>query len=436
MKNFRSHLLAALCAVTASCSSSLFTDYPDDAWFGLDAFDHGEFQASAEEFQRLNGTLEGNEFLAHAEAGMALHVGGDLEGATQAWLRAVETLDGYGDRPTISGRSLGEGAASLLLNDKTMPYDGEGFEAVLLHGFLAWDYLRLGLLDDALVEAKRGYEFEAFEEERFGTSYGMNRFARFVAALSQEIAGQYQDARIDLERLLEEVPGHESVNYSMARVRDLIARDPEALQQSTLVVVYERGRMPCKTSFELDYSTHRSIGRISVPGFGRAAWSPSHLSVQVGDRVVGSTETLEDIEAVAGRNLEDRITWTLAKSIGRSAMKTILVDKAAEKAEEDHGEWAGVLVGLSGSLLNMWSEQADLRSWLTLPRQIQVLRVPIDSGRRRILLHGDGSTGGFDLGIHSFEPGRPVLIGVRAIGNRLYTTPASTTGGTSEHEQP
>ena len=142
----------SLLGLCVSCSSSLFTDYPDDAWIGLDAFEHGEFYAAADEFLLLDGTLGGNEFLSHAEAGMAYHVGGNLKAATDEWLKAVAVLDGYGDRPTISGRSLTEGALSMLVNDKTMPYDGEGFEAVLLHAFLAWDFLRMGSLDDAMVE--------------------------------------------------------------------------------------------------------------------------------------------------------------------------------------------------------------------------------------------------------------------------------------------
>ena len=178
-------LSITLLGLGASCSSSIFTDYPEDAWFGLDAFEHGQFVSAADEFQQLNGTLESNEFLAYAESGMAYHVSGNLEAATNEWMKAVKVLDDYGDRPTISGRGLSEGALSMMLNDKATPYDGEGFEAVLLHGFLAWDFLRLNKLDDALVEVKRGYEFELFEEERFGTTYGMNRFARFVAALAK-----------------------------------------------------------------------------------------------------------------------------------------------------------------------------------------------------------------------------------------------------------
>ncbi|MDP7061409.1 MAG: hypothetical protein QF489_00560 [Planctomycetota bacterium] len=408
----------------ASCSSSVFTDYPEDAWFALDAFEHGEFQSAAQEFQLLNGTLDSNEFLAYAESGMAYHVGGDLEAATNEWLKAVRVLDDFGDRPTISGRSLSEGALSMLINDKTIPYDGEGFEAVLLHGFLAWDFLRLNKLDDALVEVKRGYEFELFEEERFGTTYGMNRFARFVAALAQDIDGQYDDARIDLESLAKEIPDHPTVQYSLARIERLQSRERAAEREvAEIVVVFERGRMPQKVAHELRYSTNRSIGKFSVPDFGMPAFAAASVSVKVGDRGLGTTTLIEDVLAVGKSNLNDRIGWATTKSVARSVAKTVIVDEVSEAAKEKHGKWAGILVGITGTLLNEYTERADLRSWLTLPTEIQVLRAAVTAGKHRVILTSGSAGQKLDLGIHSFQAGKPVLIGVREIGGRLYAEP-------------
>jgi hypothetical protein len=417
-------LSIALLGLCMSCSSSLFSDYPDDAWIGMDAFEHGEFSAAADEFLLLKGTMDGNEFLAYAEAGMAHHVGGNLEAATEEWLKAVAVLDDYGDRPTISGRSLTEGALSMLINDKTMPYDGEGFEAVLLHGFLAWDFLRLGSLDGAMVEVKRGYEFEQFEEERYGTTYGMNRFARFVAVLAQELDGQFDNARIDLESLAEELPDHPAVQYSQARLAKLTsAQRSEEAALAEIVIVYERGRMPQKVAHEIQYSTKRSIGKISVPGFGMQAFAHASVSAKVGDLDIGNTVTLEDVLTVGTTNLEDRIGWATAKAIARSVAKTVVVDKAAKVAEEKKGDWAGILVGIGGSLWNNFSERADLRSWLTLPTEIQVLRAAIPRGEHRVIISSSKGGHQLDLGILSFEPGKPVLIGVRAVGGRLYADP-------------
>ena len=45
---------------------------------------------------------------------------------------------------------------SALVNEKALPYDGEDFEVALLHGLMAWDFLRQGDLNGTMVEVARG----------------------------------------------------------------------------------------------------------------------------------------------------------------------------------------------------------------------------------------------------------------------------------------
>jgi len=418
-------LLAALALASASCAS-YFQDYPDTAWPGLDSMDHGDFQNAAEFFSSIDGTMGSDAFLGHAEAGMAWHVAGQLQRASEEWLAAAEILDGFGDRPTISGRSMSEGALSMFINDKTIPYDGEGFEAALLHGFLAWDFLRMGNLDGAMVEVQRGYDIERFEEERYGTTYGMNRFARFVAALAQEFDGRTDEAEIDLVRLEEDAGEHPAVQFSLARVRG-------GARPATLVVVFERDRMAEKIEHSMVFYTRRSMGQLAVPSFDDSIGDPGALRVLLSGTDAGVTRTLENVEEVARKNLDDRIAWVTAKAMARAAVKTVIVDQTAEAVANEHGDWAGLLVGLLGSAVNVMSESADLRSWLTLPREIQVLRIPVEPGLHPLRLELTGHSGATgrgqpwaDLGVVEFVAGGTVLVGARSLGSALYAAPPRT----------
>lgn len=418
-------LIAMFALAGASCSS-FYEDYPDTAWPGLDSMDHGDFQQAAEYFSGIEGTMGSDVFLGHAEAGMAWHVAGQLKRATEEWLAAAEILDGFGDRPTVSGRSMSEGALSMFINDKTIPYDGEGFEAALLHGFLAWDFLRMGDLDGAMVEVQRGYDIERFEEERYGTTYGMNRFARFVAALAQEFDGRPDEAEIDLVRLEEDAGTHPAVQYSLERVRG-------GARPATLVVVFERDRMAEKVERSMVFYTRRSMGQLAVPSFDESHGDPGALRVLLSGSDAGTTSTLEDVEEVARKNLEDRIAWITAKAMARAAIKTVIVDQAAEAVANEHGDWAGLLVGLLGSAVNIASESADLRSWLTLPREIQVLRIPVEPGLHPLRLELTSFPVGMgrgqpwaDLGVVEFVAGGTVLVGARSLGSALYTAPPRT----------
>lgn len=439
--------LLALPALVAGCSV-LAEDYPEANTVALRAFERGDFDLAAEEFAARHGALDSDEFLSLAEQGMAWHVAGELDKAIQAWLQAARVLQEYRDRPTVSGRSLTEGALSAVLNDKTLPYDGEGFEVVLLHAFLAWDYLRLGKFDDAWVEVQRGYLAQKREEERYQTTYGMNRFARFLAALVHELDGRPDEAEIDLVALAKEVPEHPSVEYSLARVRRLQGPDArEERRKAEAVVVYEQGRMPAKKPREVAYNVTGTPGRVSIPEFGPVEPGPDAVLLLVDGRPAGRTVVLEDVAAVARQNLKDRLTWLAAKSLGRSAARTLAIEALAHEAEESHGEGAGVAVRLAAGLASFFLERADLRSWLTLPARIQVLRTPVPPGPHRVgvrLLQEGATVAEADLGLREAVPGRPLYVAVRSVGRRLHATlhggrpvaPAPAAGATLPQEQP
>lgn len=399
-------------------------DYAESNQRALGAFDRGNFSLAARQFKTEHGTLESNEWLGLVEEGMAWHVGGELQRAVRTWLRAVEVYQGFEDRPTISGRSATEGALSFVLNDKTIPYDGEGFEIVLLHAFLAWDYLCLGRLDDAWVEVNLAYDLQAGEEERFQADYGMNRFARFVAAIVQEMDGDLSNAENDLRSLRKEAANNEAVNYSLQRVRALQQGDAEEREMGQLVVLFERGRMPAKEASEQHFGGIRSFSRISVPTYSnRSRNAQDHLNVLLDGQSQGRTQSLERVLHVARQNLEDRVDWLAAKSGIRSIGKTVAVEVLAEEMADEHGEAAGIATGILGGFLNTFTERADLRSWLTLPEDIQVLRIAVPPGEHEIVLQlvqRDGGGPPIDLGTHLFAPGKPVFVTARSLDHRLF----------------
>ncbi len=388
---------------------------------GVRAWEQGRFDAAAQQFGRIHELDEDDAFLSYAEAGMVWHVASQPERAVQAWLLADSKLRSFEDRPTISGRTITEGIESMVLNDKAIPYDGEDFEVALLHGMMAWDYLRMGNLDDAMVEVLRGYFIEQTAEERYDTQYGMNRFARFVAALVQEVDANFDEAELDLAILAEDIPNHPAVEYSLGRVQRLQSTEGKAERElAQLVVVHEVSRMPRKIAVEHSYHTGRSSGKISVPKFGFPPPARMGIHVSLDQQDVGRTQMLENVLHVARRNLDDRMAWTLAKSVGRAAAKTILIDKAAKEVKKERGDGMGFLVSVVGSLLHFATERADLRSWITLPQSIEVLRVPVEAGEHHIGLQIPGGEY-VDLGNHSFRPGKPVLITVRTLKQRVYT---------------
>ena len=397
--------------------------------FGLDAFEMGAFADAADEFQLLAREYEKDAFLGHAEAGMAWHVQGDLKKSTVAWLRASTVLETYKDRPTISGRTATEGATSIILNDKSLFYDGEDYEVSLLHAFLAWDFLRLGKQDDALVEIRQGYQIQDDAETRYEATYGMNRFAHFLAAVIQETLGNLDDARIDLEHLSKKIPDHPFVKKAQARNAALLQGNTEEAGKSEIFLVFERGRVAEKVAKDFFYETKQSVGRLSLPAFGSPPSAAHALELRIDGEPVGKTIPLERVFKVAKANLKDRMGWITAKTIGRSAAKTLFVDKAAKHIEKkENGEGLSNLIRILGSIVVLATERADLRSWMTLPLSIDILRLHLPPGKYSATLHLVGAPSGrknnpsVDLGIIQCKAGAPVWMSARSLGPRLFAT--------------
>ncbi len=418
---------AALALVAASCSSTVFTSWPQESFAARDALDHGEFDWAAEEFQNLHGDLASNELLALVEEGMAWHLAGAPELACEAWIEAERALDGFADRPTISGRTLTEGALSMAVNDATLPYDGEGFEIALLHGFMAYDYLRQGNLDDAMVEVKRGYAIQRREEERYETKYGMSHFARFIASIAQGKDGRWDEAEMDLKKIAAAQPDNHAIKHFLEHAQKMqTAESVEAKKKVEVYLIFERGRMPEKREETVRYQLESGFGTFALPLLSEAPHGgPRKVGLIVDGKGKARTFLLQEVMRLGQRNLEDRLEWMIVKGLARSVIKSIAIEAVAEAVRKEQGETAGLLAGIATSFLLGETERTDCRSWTSLPQEIYIARVMVEPGQHHFAVR-DNKGNELNLGSYACKPGEPVLLGVRTIGKNMYSlTPTS-----------
>ncbi|MCX7715960.1 MAG: hypothetical protein N2Z73_00920 [Endomicrobia bacterium] len=97
-----------------------------------------------------------------------------------------------------------------------------------------------------------------------------------------------------------------------------------------------------------------------------------------------NTYTVEDIETIAIKNLEDRISLVKAKTIARAAVKYALSRAVSQKLTENSDELSKWLVKKVFQTAATATEQADKRSWRTLPKEINFATAELKPGRYRI----------------------------------------------------
>jgi hypothetical protein len=129
----------------------------------------------------------------------------------------------------------------------------------------------------------------------------------------------------------------------------------------------------------------------------------------VNGAVAATLELGHPTGAIAVKNLQNRIGRIRAKAVARAVTKYI-ANRALQKRAEKEGGAAQLFAYVAGNVATAVSEQADLRSWQTLPDRILVGRVLLPPGRHRIavqyLSSGGGVAGTRELGEVEVVAGR------------------------------
>lgn len=458
---FSGTVLLLVTVLLHGCSA--FTSYRDRIEGPLQKFESGDFEGAYEGLEKR--ARKGTARLAYLlEAATVLHTEGDLKESTRIFSASEDLIRSYEERAVISVTETAAKGASLVLNEKTIPYEGEPFEKVLVHSYKALNYLFLGQTEEARVEIRRSFarqqenrrrherEIAALEEEardrqiqiagllrEAHAQYDESRirsgpvlnpyedpFAYYLSALVYESNGEYNDAYIDLKRAQELRPGVPCVENDLLRMAKLAglkdayrewserlgrpARFSNPQAEGEILVFLQAGMGPRKEEVRLVLPVPEAgLVSVALPRYARVQSRFDKAALYDSDgRLLGETAVLTDIETLAIRNLEDRMPVLVLKQVLRAAAKGVLAATAADQG--------GAGAALAVNLFNLVTEQADLRCWTTLPRNFQVARIPLSGGSRRLTFAFlDGS--GRRLVEQSLEadmaPGSRVYLNVR-----------------------
>lgn len=345
--------------------------------------------------------------------------------------RAITQVRDYEARALVSATEVGAGAGSVVINDKALEYQGEGFEKVLMHSCKARNYLMLGDVEAARVEIrnanmrqdeerKKNEEAIAKAKEENENTYSsaidtqfsgaqaalsridnvyQNPFATYLSGVVYELNGEPGDAFIDYKKAYEMVP-NPLVAADLARLATKLKREDEI---AGLGVSPSAGdaREPGNTLIFVDngFAPERVEVKVPLPGPGTVLTAavpmtqpvPSNLAeaevVGPQGETLGQTQMLVDVEAMSVRNLKDQYPAILTRQAVRLAAKAA----AGMVAEQQLGAGAILLT----SAFNAVTEQADLRGWYALPRSIHVARVKLPADQQEVtlrLLDANGQT--------------------------------------------
>jgi hypothetical protein len=393
--------------------------------------------------------------------GMVLRMKRDFTASNESLEAAKQEME------RLYAASVSENALSIVVNDTTVSYAGDDYEQVLVHLYMALNYLELGERYEARVEA---LQVDAKLHE-IGENIPANKFtedalSRYLTGMIYEELGEWSDAmiayrkayeaykkyqenfsvpmpamlKLDLVRLAQ----REGLTDELAQYRKEFDIAPEkntapenkkkkrkavkteAIKtepEGELVFILNNGLAPIKREevigtwapppsvvVEASKRPRRGLPPRSVPrAFSESTAPPILVNVALPyyesrpNRIASArisvsgkqanTQMMEDIDAIARASLKSRMPAITARAVARAISKGVIqesVDRAGQQRDD-------AAVKLIGSLLvrvaAVATERADTRSWLTLPANVQLARLPLPPGSYDVtveLLGNDG----------------------------------------------
>ncbi len=403
--------LGVLVFLLVSCTGMKTSFYPKvekNLWSGNYSQASSTLKKSKKAFGKKNAVL------FHLEAGLLDHYAGNFKQSNKHLLTAEKEMQ------RLYTKSITTSLASMITNDNELLYEGENFEKVMVNLFLSLNFLQMGDLESALVEARKvDVKLNEFSREYQGKNvYKEDAFVRYLMGTLYEAEGELNDAYISYIKAYKafelyekqfNTPLPESLKQNLIRLAGKLGFDDEKeefeeefnlkLSESgqksngSLVVIIYSGKGPIKkeikikpTIYDKDAVPHTFA--IAVPTFKAREKQNRNYQVRLNSPMnsqLRRAERFQDITKIAEKDLQDRIDLIYLKAGGRAVLKFLAIE-AAKKEMKGDSKVANFFVGSLLDATYTASEKADVRTWRSLPDEIQVSRLEAPPGKYHLKL--------------------------------------------------
>lgn len=368
--------------------------------------------------------------MENMNVGLLRRLENDFVGSNKAFEIAKQKID------ALYTSSITEYAGATLINDENISFQGDRFEQILIHLYMASNYLQLNQLDSARVELLQSQT----KMDEWGEPKDEIPFMRYFSGMLFEMMGEEDSAAVSYRKAVDaykntyekhglSVPMQ--LKYDLLRVLanmrlwDEVERYKKQLglmdykvvrqkNQSALVVVLGNGMVGQREqrvfqtwSPELKYNI-----RVAVPDYIRPPAYLNKARIRIGEQTY-MMQTVSNLDGLARASLNENMPIITARAIARAVMK--------KKTEREVGDKTGSFGQVAAMLANFGSEIADTRSWNTLPQEFELARISLPAGEYNVAIELFNSAGYIVDVIYEnvkIEPAAVTFI------NKHWTSPA------------
>ncbi|MEI8011405.1 MAG: hypothetical protein WCI27_02835 [Candidatus Omnitrophota bacterium] len=386
----------------------------------------------------------GNDVLFQLDRALILQMAGRYKESILAFEKAKQRTE------ELYTRSILNELSTWAVNDARAPYRPSAYERAFMNVFQSFNYILTEAPAEALVEARdldAKFPLGGKGDLRKTRGFEDNGFARFVSGILYEAAGEtgsgdaliaYKQAlelydayyagqyvpRVLQESLLRLAAASGDTDLAAYRSRFSGARADSASGKAVVYLLESAGFSPVKESGSIPIPVQMDlVAQVAFPFFVKqeyAARSSRLVFVRAGGVAWNIPSELGvDIEDLALRDMEARKAAVIAKALLRPAFKYMIEANQKDVIEKRSGSLAAGIFGILSSVYNIYTEQADVRSWQSLPAQVRVARALVEPGHYRVRVDGLDRSGtvvsSSDKGERDFVAGKIYFIVTRTL---------------------
>jgi hypothetical protein len=324
---------------------------------------------------------------------------------------------------SLNAISVTEQAASVSVNDSMKAYEGLPNEQLIVYSFEALNYLQMGDIDNAAVEARQfDIKQRLIAEKYSGAKYLSGAFVRYLNAMVYEAAGERDAARIEMEKAVEAYkiqncgfPIPQALTADLQRLRDnekSAAAKMPATGEVTFILHNGLGPSFDENNIRITNPAYSKNGplmfSLAVPKYVKRPPPVSRIVLSANSNTATS-EIVEDINDIGEKSFKDHLPAIIARGVARMVIKNAAAEEAKKKMDNP-------LFSLVADIGTNLSERADTRTWSLIPANILMARLPLPATGKPVDVTATyyGANGNI-LGTREFKgldikPGKKIFV--------------------------
>ena len=302
-------------------------------------------------------------------------------------------------------KSLSQKFTSFIVNDYTEPYRLKYFELGYLFYYKILAYLQEKNLQDALVETRT----MVFYLDKLRQDTGKDDpFLQYFASQLYLMWGAFSDARISNENAknaylkfadsyaampsLPQITPEDSTK-GMLTVQHLNGVIPMLISQRTMVAwnrfgyaIGTEGGYQSVSQSTINAALAGAYGNaiaVALPAIHKTPYYVQGSRIIVDGQIMAETNLASNLSYLFEKNFDEEYNKIFISSAVRAAIK-FLITKETQKQANKKDENVGVILDVLLTSLFTAVENADTRSWFTLPAQIREANVLVEEGKHEI----------------------------------------------------